>query len=284
MPTWKIAGVQMDCRLGDKSANLVAIRERLNEAAAQGARLVVFPECALTGYGFDSKAEAWPHAEPVPGPSSEVLATDCRRLNAWAVVGLLERDGDRLFNSCALVGPAGFIAGYRKVHLPYLGVDRFTAPGDRPFAVHDLGGLRVGMTICYDGSFPEASRVLALQGADLIVLPTNWPPGAWRTPKFVVQTRALENQVYYAAVNRVGEERGFRFIGQSRLVGCGGELLAAAEGEEPAILLGEIEPERARDKQIVVIPGKYEVNRMKDRRPELYGSLVASRESLGGRG
>src|SRR6516162_10067035 len=92
---WKIAAVQMDCRLGEKSANLDAIGARLHEAAGKGARLVIFPECALTGYCFDSKAEAWPHAEPVPGPSTDLLARHCRELGAWAVVGMLEaRDVD----------------------------------------------------------------------------------------------------------------------------------------------------------------------------------------------
>jgi predicted amidohydrolase len=273
MPTWKLAAVQMDCRIANKAANLDAIRTRLHEAARQEARLVVFPECILTGYCYRSKDEAWPHAEPIPGPSTEALAEDCRRLNVWAVVGMLERDGERLFNACTLVGPRGVIAGYRKVHRPCLGVDRFVSPGDRPFAVHDIDGLRVGMNICYDGSFPEASRTLALLGADMVVLPTNWPPDAWRHPKFVVQTRALENRVYYAAVNRIGEECGFRFIGQSRIVDCNGDLLAAAEGDESTILYAEIDPERARNKRIVNIPGEYEVDRAADRRPEMYGPV-----------
>src|SRR5262245_10622211 len=99
MATWKIAAVQMDCRLADRPHNLEHIRARLREAAAAGARLVLFPECALTGYCFESKAEAWPHAEPIPGPSTETLAADCARLGVWAVVGLLEHDGDRLFNA-----------------------------------------------------------------------------------------------------------------------------------------------------------------------------------------
>jgi predicted amidohydrolase len=273
MPPWKLAAVQTDCRFADKAANLDAIRSHLHEAASQEARLIVFPECILTGYCFPSKHEAWPHAEPIPGPSTESLAVDCRRLNVWAVVGMLERDGDRLFNACALVGPRGVVAGYRKVHRPCLGVDRFVTPGDRPFAVHDLEGLRVGMNICYDASFPESSRVLSLLGADLIVLPTNWPPEAWRTAKFVVQTRALENHVYYAAVNRIGEERGFRFIGQSRFVDCNGDLLAAAEGDEATILYAEVDPGRARNKRIVNIPGEYEVDRLADRRPEMYGPV-----------
>jgi predicted amidohydrolase len=273
MPKWKIAGVQMDCRLGDKRANLEVICARLHEASGQGAKLVVFPECILTGYGFRNPEEAWPHAETVPGPSTESLGAECRRLGVWAVFGLLEREGDRLFNACALLGPRGVAVSYRKVHLPCLGVDRFTTPGDRPFAVHDLGGLRLGINICYDGSFPEASRALTLLGADLIALPTNWPTNAWRNPKFVVQTRALENHIYYAAVNRIGEESGFRFIGQSRIVDCSGDLLAASDGEEESILYAEIDPSRARDKRVVNIPGEYEVNRVVDRRPEMYGPL-----------
>jgi predicted amidohydrolase len=273
MATWKLAGVQMDCRLADKASNLESIRAGLHEAAAQGARLIVFPECALTGYCFESKNEAWPDAELLPGPATEALARECSRLNVWAAFGLLERDGDRLFNACALVGPHGDLAGYRKVHRPCLGVDRFVHPGDRPFAVHDLGGLRVGINICYDGSFPEASRALTLLGADVILLPTNWPTNAWRHPRFVVQTRALENHVYVAAVNRVGEERGFHFIGQSRIMDCDGELLAATDDATPVVLYAEIDPERARDKRVVNIPGKYEINRLADRRPEMYQGL-----------
>jgi predicted amidohydrolase len=270
---WEIAAVQMDCRLGDCKGNLEAIRTRLETAATRGAMLVVFPECISSGYGFRTKAEALPHAGPILGPSTDLLAADCRRLGVWTVVGMLERDGDRLFNAAVLIGSTGIAAVYRKVHLPCLGVDRFTTPGDRPFAVHDLGGLRVGINICYDGSFPEASRVLALLGADLIVLPTNWPPNAWRNPKFVVQTRALENHVYYAAVNRIGEESGFRFIGQSRIADCSGDLLAAADGDEDTILYATVDPERARSKRIVNIPGQYEVDRVGDRRPEMYGPV-----------
>jgi predicted amidohydrolase len=274
MATWKIAAVQMDCGLADKSTNLEMMRVKLKEAAGHGARLIAFPECALTGYGFESKEEAWPHAEPIPGPSTEALTGDCRWLNVWTVYGLLERDGNRLYNACALVGPNGLAGCYRKIHLPCLGVDRFTDPGDRPFAVQDLGGLRIGMSICYDGGFPETSRALTLLGADLVLLPTNWPTNAWRNPRFVVQTRAFENHVYYAAVNRVGEERGFRFIGQSRIVDCNGDLLTSTDGDTPTILYADVDPERARNKHIVNIPGKYEINRVADRRPEMYGPLV----------
>jgi predicted amidohydrolase len=275
MSIWKIAAVQIDCRLADVPANLRTVRAGLRDAAGLGARVAVFPECALTGYCFDSREEAWPFAEPAPGPATDALAADCRELGVWAVVGMLERDNaGRLFNACALVGPTGFAATYRKIHLPYLGVDRFTTPGDRPFAVHDLGGLRVGMHICYDGSFPESARVLTLLGADLVALPTNWPVGAEPTVRHLTAARALENHVYYAACNRVGEERGFRFIGQSRILDCGGELLAAAGADKAEIITTEIDPAAARHKRLVKIPGKYELDRVAHRRPEMYRPLV----------
>ncbi len=276
MATWKIAAVQMDCRLADKARNLEAVQIRLREAARREARLIVFPECVLSGYCYTSKAEALAHAEPIPGPATNALAADCRRLGVWAVVGLLEHDvatGD-LFNACALIGPQGQLQSYRKIHLPFLGVDRFATPGNRPFTVHDLGGLRVGMNICYDGSFPESSRILALLGADLVVLPTNWPVGA--SACALVAARALENHIYYAAVNRVGEERGFRFLGQSRIVDCSGELLASSSGDAEETLYATIDSDEARRKRVVKIPGEYEVDRVGDRRPEMYGPLCAS--------
>src|SRR5580704_507776 len=97
MSLWKIAAVQIDSRLGDVLHNLQAVRAGLRDAARRAARLAVFPECVLTGYCFESRDEALPFAEPAPGPSTDALAADCRELGVWAVVGMLERDGDRLF-------------------------------------------------------------------------------------------------------------------------------------------------------------------------------------------
>jgi predicted amidohydrolase len=279
MSRWKIAGVQMDCRIGEVAANRTAIIERLRKAAALGARLAVFPECALSGYAFESLDEARPFAESIPGPSTELIAAACREANLWAVVGMLERSDDAVFNACVLLGPEGLVGNYRKIHLPFLGVDRFTTPGDRPFAVQEIDGLKVGMSICYDGSFSETTRILALLGTDLVVLPTNWPAGSESTVRHLVQSRALENNVYYAAVNRIGTERGTRFIGQSRLVDVNGELLASASADEDTILVAEIDPARARNKQIVRIPGKYMLHRMNDRRPDMYGPIVAPRQA-----
>jgi predicted amidohydrolase len=281
MPLWKIAAVQMDIKLADPSHNVEAIKTQLRRTASAGARLAIFPECALSGYCYESKAEAWPHAESIPGPSTVAFAAECQTLGIWLVVGMLERSGTDLFNTAVLVSPQGTLETYRKIHLPCLGIDRFTTPGDRPFAVHDLGGLRLGLNICYDASFPEAARCLMLLGADLVALPTNWPPGAASTVKYLIQARALENRIYLAAVDRIGDERGFSFIGQSRIVDVNGELLAATETDDAVILFADIDPERARDKRIVNVPGKHEVHRTRDRRPEMYADITRKTSEYG---
>jgi predicted amidohydrolase len=277
MPT--IALAQIDIAFADRERNLARIIQVLGETAAKGASLTVFPEAALPGYCFDSLDEARPHAETIPGPSTNRLTGICRELNCHVVYGLLEADGDRLFNACALVGPQGLVASYRKIHLPFLGMDRFTTPGDRPFAVHEAAGMKIGMHICYDGGFPESARCMMLLGADLVVLPTNWPPGSECMAGFAVNTRAMENNIYYAAVNRVGIERGFRFIGQSKVCDPSGRPLAEALHDREEILYAEIDVEKARRKKIIRVPGLHEIDRLRDRRPEMYGPIVNPKQA-----
>jgi predicted amidohydrolase len=166
------------------------------------------------------------------------------------------------------------VGSYRKVHLPQLGVDRFATPGDRPLAVHQAGEVKIGMNICYDASFPETGRVLALAGAELIVLPTNWPPGAETTAEHVPNARALENKVYFIAANRVGRERGFQFIGHSKISDVHGNTLAAAAHQQEEIIYADIDPAEARDKRIERVPGRHAIHRFDDRRPDMYGSLL----------
>jgi predicted amidohydrolase len=270
----KIGAVQMDVDLACPEANLDRIAAALRTAAKEGAVLVAFPECAVTGYCFESLEEALPHAEKLPGKHVSRLSELCRETGTFAVVGLLEADAGRLFNACILVGPNGLIGSYRKVHLPFLGIDRFATKGDQPFRVWEAAGVRVGMNICYDSSFPEAARVLALEGADLIVLPTNWPPPALCSAEFLINTRAMENNVYYMAVNRVGTERGFPFIGRSKICDPSGVALAQAPHDREDILYAEIDPKVAREKHLVRVPGKHEIDRFRDRRPEMYGRIV----------
>lgn len=269
----KLAGVQLDLAIGDPDANRRKMAERFVEARREGADLVVFPECAVTGYCFESREEAESFAEPLSGASATFFANLCALHGGHLVFGMLERDAARLFNAALLVGAGGVIASYRKVHLPYLGVDRFLDLGDRPFEVCESNGVRLGLNICYDSGFPESSRVLTLAGADLIALPTNWPTGAETLAEHAIATRALENAVYYAAVNRVGVERGFRFIGRSRICDPAGRTLAVGSATEEEILYAEIDVELARRKTIVRVPGKHLIDRLADRRPEFYVSL-----------
>jgi len=269
-----IALAQIDIAFADRAKNLARMIAVLQETAAKGAKLTVFPEAALAGYCFDSLEDARPHAEPIPGPSTRRLTGICRELGVFAIFGLLEADGERVFNACVLVGPEGVVGSYRKIHLPFLGVDRFTTPGDRPFAVHEAAGMRIGMHICYDGGFPEPARVMTLLGADLVVLPTNWPPGAECMASCAVNTRAMENNIYYAACDRVGTERGFRFIGQSKICDPRGKVLAEAPHDREDILYAQIDVAKARQKKIVRVPGLHEIDRVNDRRPEYYGKIA----------
>ena len=269
-----IAVAQIDIVFAEREQNLARMIQVLEETAAKGAALTIFPEAALTGYCFDSLAEARPQAEPIPGPSTQRMTDVCRKLKTFTVYGLLEADGDRLFNACVLVGPEGVVAQYRKIHLPFLGVDRFTTPGDGPFAVHEAAGMRIGMNICYDGGFPESSRVMTLQGADLVVLPTNWPPGAECMAGCVVNARAMENNIYYAACDRVGDERGFHFIGQSKICGPNGSVLAEAPHDREEILYAQIDVALARQKKIIRRAKLHEIDRIRDRRPEMYDEIV----------
>jgi predicted amidohydrolase len=269
----KIAAVQMNPVLKQNRENLDRILSETEVAAQNGADLVAFPECALTGYMFSSREEALPYMETIPGPSTDQLEAVCRQHKVHVVIGMLERDGDRCFNSAILVGPHGLIGSYRKSHLPFLGIDRFLDHGNRPFKVWDTTVGRVGLFICYDCHFPESARVLTLLGAEILVLPTNWPEGRDKVPRFVINTRAYENKVNIVAVDRVGSERDARFVGKSLIVDTMGDTLAQAGREEETIIYGEISLSDARQKHVVFKPGEFEANFIGDRRPELYGKI-----------
>jgi predicted amidohydrolase len=273
----KVAAVQIDPKLMKNAQNLAKILERTREAAPAGGDLIVFPECSLTGYVFRSRDEALPFAEPVPGPATEAVGRLCRELGVRVVFGLLEANGPNLYNAAVLVGPEGLTGRYRKNHLPYLGVDRFVDPGDEPFRVHETPAGKIGMHICYDCNFPESARVMALQGADILALPTNWPTGRGHISKYVVNTRALENKVHVVAVDRVGVERGVRFLGRSKIANAWGDTQATGSARREEILYADVSLKQARRKHIVVKPGEFEVDYIRDRRPEMYGDITADK-------
>jgi predicted amidohydrolase len=270
-----LSGVaQMEPRLGERERNLEACLARLEDAAAAGCELLVLPECATSGYMFASEEEAVRFAEEIPGPSVEALAEACGRHGLHCVAGLLERDGDRLRNTAALIGPAGLLGRYRKTHLPFLGVDRFVTPGDEPSEVYDTPVGRIGMVICYELRFPEPTRALALGGVELVVHPTNWPTPVRPFADFLTRARAAENRVFLLTANRVGAEGGVEFFGCSQVVDALGNRVVKAGDREEDLVFAEIEPAEAREKNRAIVPGEYEVHLFGDRRPELYGALV----------
>jgi predicted amidohydrolase len=274
----QVAVAQIEPQLGEKERNLAACVARMEEAAAAGAQLLVLPECAIPGYMFDSGEEAMPFAEAIPGPATETLERECARLGLYVVCGLLERDGDALRNAAVLVGPDGLIGTYRKTHLPFLGVDRFVVPGDA-LPVYDTPLGRIGIEICYDLRFPEVTRTLALKGADIVAHPTNFPMAAKIQTELITVARAAENRIYLLTANRVGKERWGEFCGWSQIVDPFGKRLAEADAYEETLLVGEVDVEKARDKDYV-IPGEYELYLFGHRRPELYGALVEETQAV----
>jgi len=275
----KIAAVQMDPKIMGNRDNLDKVLLETRTAASNGADLIVFPECALTGYVFASREEAIPFMETIPGPSIDELATCCQELGVHIIAGLLERDGDRCFNTAVLIGPRGLVGKYRKNHLPLLGIDRFIDPGDKPFQVYKTPIGNIGIHICYDCNFPESARVMTLLGADILALPTNWPEGRGKIAKYVINTRAYENKVHLVAADRIGRERGVRFIGLSKIVDAWGDILAKGSSDNEEIIYAEVSLAEARQKRIIFKAGEFELDFINHRRPELYGEITETGRS-----
>jgi predicted amidohydrolase len=274
----RVAVAQIEPKLGEPERNLETCLQRLEEAVSAGAQLLVLPECAVPGYMFDSLEEGLSYAEEVPGPTTEALEQACERLDAYAICGMLQRDGDLLRNTAVFVGPEGLIGTYWKTHLPFLGVDRFVTPGDE-LTVWETPLGRIGVEICYDLRFPEVTRTLALKGADLVAHPTNFPMAAKVQTELITVARAAENRIYLLTANRVGKERWGEFCGWSQIVDPYGKRLAEAGETEEALLVADVDVEQARDKDYV-IPGEYELYLFGHRRPELYGALVEEQSAV----
>jgi len=268
----RLACVQSNVVFGDSAANADRAVERLRALKADGVDLAVFPEAYLTGYCVGTPEEA---ASIAISRSSEAIAklqAACDELDIMTIAGFAEAADGRIFNTAVLIEPGKEARYYRKTHLPELGLDKFVTAGQKlPIFETRLG--KIGILICFDLRPPEATRVLALGGAELIVLPTNWPVGAEISAGFISIARAAENRVFVATCNRVGTENGFSFIGQSKIVDISGKVIAAAGPDEETIV-GNFDISLARQKRMVAIPGKYETEVFASRNPGLYTAIV----------
>ena len=244
-----VASIQMEPRIGRKDENLARSVALVERAAAGGAALVVLPELANTGYVFESRAEAFALAEPVPaGPSTQAWIEVARRCNTLIVAGIAERDGERLYNAAVVVGPTGWLGTYRKLHL-WGDEHLFFEAGDRGLPLFHTPWGRLGVVICYDGWFPEVYRLLAMQGADVVAMPTNWvpmpgqPAGSPAMANTLAMASAHSNALNIVCANRTGTERGQPFIGQSLIVDAQGWPVAgpAAESGEDLVLTAQLD-------------------------------------------
>ena len=229
---FKVAAVQMDCIPGDVAGNL-ALAERLaGEAARQGARLVVLPELFSTGYRVEEDDARL--AETIPGPTIQRMTALCRAHNIHIAAALIEETAQGYYDTAFVTGPGGLLGTYRKNALWGAENGRFL-PGDPAFPVFDIGCCKIGLQICYEIGFPEGARLLALQGADVIVYPAAFGKARSYAWELASRARALENGCYVIACNRWGIEKSETvFAGKSRIVDARGGLLASAaeEGDE----------------------------------------------------
>jgi len=277
----RIAVIQFDPQVGLDQCdnNLCKGLQLAEEAVHDGANLIVLPELANTGYTFETRAEAYAHAETLDeGPSIKTWRAFAREHQVYLVAGFAERDGLKLYDSAVLFGPDGLLGHYRKAHL-WNQEKLWFSPGDLGFPVFETPIGRIGLMICWDVWFPEVPRLLALQGADIICSLNNW---VWTPPplfdasgrcmaSYLTITAAHVNNVYIAAANRIGSERGGRFLGCSLIAGTNGWPLGKVGGaEDECILYADVDLSTARS-----APVWNSLNDLpRDRRTDCYGAML----------
>ena len=276
-----IALVQPKCSTS-KEDNVGMALTRIAEAAAAGARVICLPELFAGHYPCQSEDHRkFAEAEPIPGPTSQVLAEAARRHGVVLIGSRFERRGPGLYHNTAVVWDAdGRQAGlYRKMHIPddpYYYEKFYFTPGDLGFPSFPTRYGRVGVCVCWDQWFPEAARLVALSGAEMIFYPTaiGWLShekaefgaslhSAWET---VMRGHAIANGVFVAAVNRTGVERQLEFWGASFVAGPNGDLLARASHDREELLLAECDLD-----QIDFVRTHWPF--LRDRRIDAYGDL-----------
>ena len=279
-----VAVIQMEPIFGETAKNVAHSIAMIEKAAAQGGQLMVLPELCNTGYVFASRAEAKALAEEIPsGPSTQAWMEVAARLNLHIVAGITERDGDLLYNSAVIVGPEGLIGRFRKMHL-WADEALFFTPGNLGFPVFDTAIGRIGCHICYDCWFPESFRLAALQGAEIVCVPTNWVPIPGQDPKreamanIIVMAASHSNSIFIAAADRVGTERGQPFIGQSLITSYTGWPVAGpASPVDEEILLATVNLADARRRRNWNAFNQV----LRDRRTDSYAEMLGSEHKPG---
>lgn len=265
-----VACVQLAPVIGDAAESLARIHAGLQEAARRHAKIVVLPELANCGYVFADRAELLRAAEPLDGPFVRSLVEAASSLGMVIASGFAEIDDGIIYNSSVIVDRTGVLASYRKAHL--WNTEKtcgFVAGSGHPPVVDTEYG-RLGLVVCYDLEFPEWVRMAALDGAELLCAPVNWPlyprPAGERPGEIVrVQADAAVNRMFIAVADRVGIERGQDWIGGTVIVDPDGYPLTSIELGTPQVVTASVDLALARDKSISPLNDVHA-----DRRPELY--------------
>lgn len=252
---------QMHLHLGEPERNFERVRDWTREAAQRGSALVVFPELWPTAYDLEN----WPgHADVLGEGMFARLSALAKERRIAIASSVLEKKDGRAYNTFALYDAHGELIGlYRKVHLvPMLDEPKWLAAGDALALIETEWGM-TGLGICYDLRFPEMWRRYALGGARLFLLPAEWPArraAHWQT---LLRARAIENQVFIVACNRVGESKGETFAGHSAVIDPWGNAVVEAGPDAETLLTCEIDLKKVDDiRQRIPV--------FKDRRPDLY--------------
>jgi predicted amidohydrolase len=269
---YRVAAIQYEPALGEKEKNVTALLNLVEEAAQHEARLIVLPEMATTGYCWESRAEVAPYVEPIPGPTTERFQQVAASHGCIIALSLPEVDPSTevYYNSMALIGPEGVIGSYRKIH-SYISEPRWARDGDLGMPVWETPLGRLAGLICMDAEYFESARIPALHSADVLLFPTNWldeksPSGTW-------MARAFENGVYFIGANRYGKERGVQFSGGSCVLNPDGSIQAYLDDGE-GIVYGEVDLSRCRDKRWGPTKEEPWGDRLADRRPSEYLTLI----------
>ena len=259
--------------LGDLNANRALTWAAIREAIGAGAEVIVLPELITSGYMFEDPEDA---ARAAIAPDHDILdewAAAAAEADVVIIGGFCELGDDgHVYNSAAAFDPSGLRAVYRKLHLWDHEKLVFTPGSDQPPVIDTHVG-RLAVMICYDQEFPEMTRSVALAGAQLLAVPTNWPlvprPPGERPPEVVIaMANARINRMAVACADRLGTERGQEWTGGSTIVGVDGWV--AAERREPGLVIADVELEPALDKRLAD-----NADAFADRRPELYDDVVA---------
>ena len=213
--------------------------------------LLVLPELCFSGYYMPSRQRTFELSEVCGEGESFKFVQDLARQHDGAIVfGFPEREGDKIYNSAAMVCPDGSSHLYRKTHLFNLEKNWFD-PGNTGFQIHEFRGVRIGLMICFDWRFPEAARTLMLKGADVICHPSNLVMPHCQD---AMVTRCLENGVFAITCNRTGADRQgeeeISFTGRSQITSCQGEVLARAGVDDDVLTIVDIDPLRSRAKAV----------------------------------